>query len=103
MTPLLDESGNSGLLFFAMVVFYRMEHLVFPEVVYDILAPHFRKINVGAAYQVEVPDFVESIDLDAIYHDNGRVYETLLWNPKNINDNDPKTEESCKFLTVSLL
>ncbi|KAM3183181.1 hypothetical protein ACTXT7_010827 [Hymenolepis weldensis] len=51
------------------------------------------KINIGPAYQVEVPEFADSCVRD-LYREENRVYESLLWDPRNIDDNDPKTEES---------
>lgn len=61
-----------------------------------------RKINVGTAYQAEVPDFIGVVDA---YRDDTRVYDVLVWNPKNIDENDPKMEESCELhhLTYSCL
>lgn len=29
-----------------------------------------------------------------LYSEENRVYEALLWDPRNIDDSDPKTEES---------
>uniref|UniRef100_A0A158QHK5 C2H2-type domain-containing protein n=1 Tax=Rodentolepis nana TaxID=102285 RepID=A0A158QHK5_RODNA len=51
------------------------------------------KINIGAEYQVDVPEFAEGCVRD-LYREENRFYESLLWDPRNIDDNDPKTEES---------
>ncbi|VDL16563.1 unnamed protein product [Hymenolepis diminuta] len=51
------------------------------------------KINIGAAYQAEVPEFADGCVRD-LYREENRVYESLLWDPRNIDNNDPKTEES---------
>nr|CDS31101.2 zinc finger protein 541 [Hymenolepis microstoma] len=51
------------------------------------------KINIGAEYQADVPEFAEGCVRD-LYREENRFYESLLWDPRNIDDNDPKTEES---------
>ncbi|VDD81467.1 unnamed protein product [Mesocestoides corti] len=65
------------------------------DIVEDIGVPsNFEpKINIGPAYQVEVPEFVEG-SCEPPYQNDSRAYEVLLWHPKNIDESDPKTEES---------
>ncbi|CAH8430020.1 unnamed protein product [Schistosoma mattheei] len=60
------------------------------------IIPH---INVGHAYQAEIPDFCQEITSDETNKESPSNWEMLLWYPAYLDEHDPKNIESLNLLT----
>ncbi|BHF80474.1 factor 1 [Sparganum proliferum] len=57
-------------------------------------------INIGPAYQAELPDYTN--EPDPTRRGDSRCWEILLWDPKNFNDGDAKSQEALsRLMTIA--
>ncbi|VDL92105.1 unnamed protein product [Schistocephalus solidus] len=57
-------------------------------------------INIGPAYQAELPNFTD--EPDPTRRGDSRCWEVLLWDPKNFNDGDAKSQEALsRLMTIA--
>ncbi|KAL7057136.1 hypothetical protein AAHC03_019478 [Spirometra sp. Aus1] len=57
-------------------------------------------INIGPAYQADLPDYTN--EPDPTRRGDSRCWEILLWDPKNFNDGDAKSQEALsRLMTIA--